>query len=141
MAVQRFHAELGMALGTGLLGVAGIVGALELGTGWSSSGPDSGYFPFYISLILIGASLWNLVSALRQRAQGGALAARLAETFIERDGLIRIGTFFAEMVAFVIVTMLLGIYISGTLYLAWSAARHGGYRWTTAIAILSLIHI
>ena len=33
------------------------------GAGWESTGPQSGYFPFYLSVILAGASLYGLVAA------------------------------------------------------------------------------
>ena len=34
------------------------------GIAWDSTGPQSGYFPFYLSVILAGASLYGLVAAL-----------------------------------------------------------------------------
>src|SRR5258705_7794868 len=34
------------------------------GIAWDSTGPESGYFPFYLSVILVGASLYGLVAAL-----------------------------------------------------------------------------
>src|ERR1700752_3796490 len=37
------------------------------GIGWDSTGPQPGYFPFYLSVILAGASLYSLVVALRSR--------------------------------------------------------------------------
>ena len=37
------------------------------GMGWASDGPEAGYFPFYLSIMLGGASLFGLVSALLSR--------------------------------------------------------------------------
>lgn len=135
MAVTRFHAELAMAAGTGLFGLAGLVGALELGVGWTQSGPDSGYFPFYISLVLLAASLWNFGTAIRTKLGGGEAALELAQAFLEGAGLRRVLTFLGELTVFVVVTMVMGVYFGGTLYLAWSAWKHGGYRLHTSIAI------
>lgn len=135
MAVTRFHAELGLATGTGLLGLAGLIGALDLGVGWTQSGPDSGYFPFYISLVLIAASLWNIGAAIRTRMGGGEAALELAQAFLEGEGLRRVATFLAELTVFVVLSIVMGVYFGGTLYLAWSAWKHGGYRPVTALAI------
>ncbi|HRD84823.1 MAG TPA: tripartite tricarboxylate transporter TctB family protein, partial [Rubrivivax sp.] len=38
--------------------------ARRLGAGWSSDGPGSGYFPFYIGLILLFGGLGILVQSL-----------------------------------------------------------------------------
>jgi hypothetical protein len=45
--------EIGVALFIALLAVIGIIGALKVGIGWGAEGPKAGFFPFYISLIVI----------------------------------------------------------------------------------------
>ena len=130
MTVKTFHAELGTAIATGLLGLAGVIGATELGHGWEESGPQAGYFPFYVGLILIGASLWNLVAAfLKHRAAG----SEPEEPFLDRDKARRLGIFLAALLAFVIVTLTMGIYVGSILYITWSAWRQGGYRLPLAL--------
>lgn len=37
------------------------------GASWDSTGPEPGYFPFYLSLILGGGSLYGLIAALVAR--------------------------------------------------------------------------
>ncbi len=34
------------------------------GIGWDSTGPQAGYFPFYLSVILAGASLYGLIATI-----------------------------------------------------------------------------
>src|SRR5260221_14542152 len=53
------------------------------GIAWDSTGPESGYFPFYLSVILAGASLYGLVAALLSRNEG-------SETFVTRAQLRRV---------------------------------------------------
>lgn len=138
MTVKVFHAELGTAIATGLLGLAGVIGAEELGHGWTESGPEAGYFPFYVGLILIGASLWNLVTAyLKHRAAthhaaGGGAAE---EPFLDRDRARRLGVFIAALLGFVLATLTLGLYVGSILYITWSAWRQGGYRLPLALGI------
>ena len=133
MAVRRFHAEVATAAATGIMGGIAVFGAAELGFGWSDHGPQAGYFPFYIGLLLIGASLWNLLRAVaaRRLAPGG----EGAETFLPRDQLIRVAQFSAALLVFVIGTLFLGIYVSAAAYIGWSAWRQGGYRLPVSLGI------
>src|SRR5438105_14987231 len=39
------------------------------GIGWDSTGPQPGYFPFYLSVVLGGASLYVLVAAFLSRQE------------------------------------------------------------------------
>jgi hypothetical protein len=113
--------ELIVAGGTALAGAVTAYGSLELGVGWSDHGPEPGYFPFYVGLLLILASVGNAVlSVVRMRGSG--------EVFIEREQLLRIAGFVAPMVIFVVVTVFLGLYVGVTLYLFYSAWRQGKYN-------------
>ena len=38
----------------------------RIGAGWGSEGPQSGYFPFYIGLLMNVASVVNLLLALKR---------------------------------------------------------------------------
>ena len=53
------------------------------GIGWDSTGPQPGYFPFYLSVILAGASLYGLVAAFLSRKEA-------RETFVTRAQLRRV---------------------------------------------------
>jgi len=135
MAVKRFHLEIATAIGTGALGVAGLIGSMDLGFSWTKSGPEAGYFPFYISLILLAASLWNIGAALIHYNAHGKSAELLRETFLDWEQFRRVMTFLLEIVAFVILTVTLGIYVSSIIYLTWNAWKHGGYGLMTSAAI------
>lgn len=134
MTVRRFHAEIGTALTTGAVGAAAVIGATELGVGWEESGPEPGYFPFYVGLILIGASIWNLVAAVMKNREAAA-SGTLEEPFLEREHLGRIARFMGAMIVFVVATVVLGIYVGSTGYIVYSAWRQGGYRILPALAM------
>lgn len=136
MTVRRFHAEVATAAGTAALGIAAIVGAMELGYGWAESGPESGYFPFYVGLLLIGASLWNLCAAfIAHRAAHADPAREIEEPFLDGERVSRLGRFLVAMFAFVLGSVFLGIYLGSAGYIAWNAWRQGGYRPWVALAI------
>ena len=52
------------------------------GIAWDSTGPEAGYFPFYLSVILAAASLYGLVAAFLSRQEA-------SETFVTRAQLRR----------------------------------------------------
>lgn len=128
MVIRRFHMELAMAGLTGLVGLVVATGSLELGIGWGDSGPESGYFPFYIGILLVLASVGNAASALIFKRHDG-------EIFVEREQVERLAGFFVPMALFVVVTIFLGLYVGTALYLFYVAWRHGKYHPLLAIAI------
>jgi putative tricarboxylic transport membrane protein len=55
--------EMGVAIAMIVLGLVVIVGSLQVGIGWGAEGPKSGFFPFYLGLIIIATSAVNLARA------------------------------------------------------------------------------
>src|SRR4051812_39352989 len=53
------------------IGAAAMWDSRRLGAGWGVEGPQSGYFPFWIGVVLATASLGNLVLALHARRAAG----------------------------------------------------------------------
>jgi putative tricarboxylic transport membrane protein len=81
------------------------------GIGWDSTGPQAGYFPFYLSLILTGASLYGLVATFLARREA-------AETFVTRAQLRRVMAVFVPTLLFCLATQLLGMYVASFLLIA-----------------------
>ena len=126
--ISRFSAEVATACLTAAFGLVVVVGALEFGIGWSTSGPQPGAFPFYIGLIIIFASAMNIAHPLinRQSAQS---------VFVSRVQLGRIASFVGPLIAFMVLSVTLGLYVATALYLFGVMWLQGGYRFVTAIAV------
>ena len=92
------------------------------GIGWDSTGPQPGYFPFYLSVILAGASLYGLFKALLSR--GLAL-----QTFVTRAQLRRVMAVFAPTFAFCLVTQFLGLYVASFLLISGFMRFVGKIAW------------
>jgi putative tricarboxylic transport membrane protein len=78
------------------------------GIAWDSTGPQAGYFPFYLSVILGGASLFGLVTALLARKEA-------SETFVTRAQLRRVMLVFVPTALFCLATQYLGLYVASFL--------------------------
>src|SRR5437588_9155902 len=81
------------------------------GIGWDSTGPQAGYFPFYLSVILAAASLYGLVAAFLSRKEQ-------AETFVTRAQARRVMAVFVPTLLFCLVTQFLGLYVASFLLIS-----------------------
>jgi putative tricarboxylic transport membrane protein len=93
------------------------------GIGWDSTGPQPGYFPFYLSVILGGASLYGLISALLRGQQAAA------ETFVTRAQLRRVMAVFVPTFLFCLITQYLGLYVASFLLIAGFMRLIGKIAW------------
>src|SRR5215471_10128899 len=61
-----------------LLGLALLLGwdSWRIGMSWADDGPQAGYFPFYLSVLMGAASVYGLVRALMERAADDAFVLR-----------------------------------------------------------------
>src|SRR5580704_7768229 len=81
------------------------------GISWDSTGPQAGYFPFYLSVILGLASLYGLAATLLARNAP-------AETFVTRAQLRRVMAVFVPTLLFCLATQFLGMYVASFLLIA-----------------------
>src|ERR1700712_5363574 len=81
------------------------------GASWDSTGPQPGYFPFYLSVILGGASLYGLVVAFLSRKEA-------AEVFVTWAQLRRVMAVFVPTFLFCLATQYLGLYVASFLLIA-----------------------
>jgi hypothetical protein len=92
------------------------------GAGWESTGPQPGYFPFYLSIILGGASLYGLVAAFLSRTEA-------SESFVTRAQLRRVMAVFVPTLLFVLVMQFLGLYVASFLLISAFMRLVGKIAW------------
>ena len=92
------------------------------GAGWESTGPQPGYVPFYLSIILAGASLYGLVAAFLSRKEA-------VETFVTQAQLRRVMAVFVPTVLFVLATQFLGLYVASFLLISGFMYFVGKIAW------------
>jgi putative tricarboxylic transport membrane protein len=81
------------------------------GMGWDSTGPQAGYFPFYLSVILGAACLYGLAREFLARKQP-------SEGFVTREQFGRVLQVFFPTLAFCLATQWLGLYVASFLLVA-----------------------
>lgn len=109
--------------------VAGMIGALavlvmvdnyRLGSKWSSDGPEAGYFPFHIGLILFIAAAVNFFKALRAKDP--------RRIFVDPQQFRSVLAILVPSAVFIGAAYFIGIYIATTLFLTYFMRVLGGYR-------------
>ena len=100
-----------------LLGLACLLGwdSWRIGMSWADDGPQAGYFPFYLSVLMGAASVYGLVTALLARAAEN-------KAFVLRDQFGRVLQVFVPTLLFCIVTQFLGLYVASFVLIA-------GFMW------------
>jgi putative tricarboxylic transport membrane protein len=81
------------------------------GASWEADGPQAGYFPFYLSVLLGGASIFGLVTTLLARDWG-------QDAFVTREQAVRVLQVLVPTVLFVLLTQILGIYLASFILTA-----------------------
>lgn len=111
------------------IGILLITDSMRVGFGWGFDGPESGYFPFYIGVILCVTSIINAVLALRDK--------KGKDTFLTRHQLGMVLSLLIPTAVFVIVIQWIGLYLASTLLIAWFMRHmgHFAYAKTAAVSI------
>jgi len=120
--------ELVVAFGLFVVGVVVIVDSQRLGAGWADDGPQAGYFPFYLGLLICAASVINFIQALRTRAEQDRV-------FVRADEFKLVLSVFLPTLAYVGLIAWLGIYVASTLFIGFFMRWLGRYGWPMLIAV------
>jgi putative tricarboxylic transport membrane protein len=81
------------------------------GIRWESTGPQAGYFPFYVSMIMAGACAFGLSLQFRGRSEPGT-------PFVRRNQFKRVLQVFLPTLLFVPVTQWLGLYVASFILIS-----------------------
>ena len=103
-----------------VIGLVVVIEARRLGSAWADDGPGSGYFPFYIGLILC-------ISALGVFYQAVFSKARDAGGFVNRVQLGRVLSVFLPSLVYVLGIVFLGIYVASAIYIGLFMVVLGKY--------------
>ncbi len=112
-----------------LLGLTFGIASYNLGSGWSDDGPQSGYFPFYINVIIVIASAVTLLQAMRSGTP------RPREAFVTTVQLRQILSVLIPAAFYILGVQLFGIYLASAAYIAIFMVWLGKYSWGKSLAL------
>ena len=120
--------DLVVALIVFALGALVVYESHRLGSSWASDGPEAGYFPFYIGLLIcISAVVVFVQSLLRLRSD--------TKVFVRRGQLKQVMIVFLPTVAYVIGVQTIGIYVSALVFIGLFMRFVGRYSWLRSVLV------
>ena len=126
--------EIGVAAVVFLFGAVVVFDSIRIGARWGEDGPQAGYFPFYVGLLIGLSSAAIFVRALRD-------PALVAESFVSREALKKILTVLVPTVVYVALIKYLGFYVASTVYIAYFMWALGKYPWIKIVPVAAGVSV
>lgn len=121
-----YLADAAVAVVIMAIGSVVIFGSRKLGSGWTSDGPGSGYFPFYIGLILLISGLGILFQALFAKKKN-------TEVFVDGEQFKRVLSVLIPAAGYVLAVQFIGLYIASAFYIALFMMILGKFSWIKSV--------
>lgn len=118
--------EIAVAGGFVLLAAAVIIDSVRIGHGWGADGPEAGFYPFYVALLLGAAA--SAIVVREWRSVTPHLFAGSAE-------LRRVLSVLLPALLYVVTLLWLGLYVSSALFLLGFMRLQGKYPWSRALLL------
>jgi hypothetical protein len=131
--VPTHRVEAVVALVLLAFGIVQVVASWRLGARWTSDGPGSGYFPFYIGLILAVSGLGILHQALLGKK-------RKTEPFVDPAKLKQVLSVLLPAALYVLGIVFVGLYVASAVYVAVFMVVLGKYPWVRSIVTAIVIN-
>lgn len=137
--------EVVVAGGFVLFSGAVMADSVRIGRGWSSDGPEAGFYPFYVALLLGGCALAILVR--EWRAPLGAVTspdasdpgepsnAKSVPAFVGSSELGRVLSVLLPTALYIGALLWVGIYVASAVFLVGFMRIQGKYAWSRSLAL------
>ena len=109
-----------------LLGGIVILDAVRLGFGWGPDGPQSGFFPFWLALIMVFCCALVLLQAVR---------GNVSKSFVSRKQLDSVLKVLWPAVAAVALMHVIGLYVASPLYIGFYMRWVGRHSWVSVLTL------
>ncbi|MET0409793.1 MAG: tripartite tricarboxylate transporter TctB family protein, partial [Polyangiaceae bacterium] len=123
-------AEVIIALGLCLCGGVVVADSLRLGNGWAPDGPEAGFYPFYVGLVLCTASGWITLAGLRKSS--GA-------PFVHKLEARRVASVLVPSLAYGVGIFWLGMHVASLFFLIAFMRHVGKYSWLRSVTLSAII--
>ena len=127
------NVEIGVAGFMALLALIGIFGSLKVGIGWGDEGPRAGFFPFYVSLVVLGSCAVNIVSVLKTTDP--------TRVFAEWGQIRQVLSVLVPTIVYVALVPYIGIYVASAMMIAFFMLWFGRYSVIMSVAVAILVPV
>lgn len=123
-------AEIWVSVAFVCLGIMVIADSIRLGFMWGMSGPESGFFPFYLGVGIVISSLLVLYDAYARYKKEGA-----GKPLMPPGAIKPILWVLIPATGMVLITEFVGLHIAAALYLAFYMRVVGKIGWVTTLLV------
>jgi hypothetical protein len=109
-----------------LLGGVVLYDAVRLGIGWGTDGPRSGFFPFWLALVMVSTCLAILVQGARRPSP---------RPFTTREQARPVLKVLGPAAAMVLLMQVTGLYVAAALYIGFYMRWIGHHGWLGVVAV------
>lgn len=113
-----------------LLGAIVIKDSFRTGFKWGTDGPEPGYFPFYIGLILVAGAVWVAMQTLMSWKKDGG-----TETFSTVDEFKLVLKMLVPTTVYVVVLIFMGLYVASILFITFFMVWQGKYSYIKSFTV------
>jgi len=113
-----------------VLGLIVGVDSFRMGAGWGMEGPQGGFFPFLLALVMIGGCGLIIRQAIK-----GTSSVKGKKPFVPEGGMRPVLTVCLPALGMVLATEVIGLYLSAMLYLLLYIRFVGEFRWRTVLLV------
>lgn len=128
------RANIFVALGMMLVGIISLGDAIRLGFGWGMSGPEAGFFPFYMGLGILICTIFIVIKGIKTYRKDGP-----GKPLIQEGGLVQILWILIPAIGVFLLTELIGLHLATIFYLAFNIRVLGKMSWVKVILISVLV--
>ena len=121
--------EIVVAVALFIFGGLVVFDSVRLGFRWASDGPEAGYFPFYIGVIICICSVVILTQALIGKV------SRSTHIFVEWQPLRQVLSVLLPALVFVGAIQVIGLYTAAAIYIAGFMMWLGNYGWVKSLVL------
>ena len=133
-SVSTRAVEIAVALILLTVGAIVVFDSYRLGSKWGSDGPQSGYFPFYIGLLICISSVVTMTQAMFAKSGAG-------KRFVSWGPFKRVLTVLIPAAVYVLCVKFVGLYVASAIYIAIFMIWLGKYSWWKGIAVGLVINV
>ena len=127
-------ADIIVALGLMVVGFLALGDSVRVGFGWGMSGPEAGFFPFYMGLGIVISTFFILLKAVKVLKKEGT-----GKPLVPEGGTSQILWVLLPAIGVILLTELLGLHLATVLYLAFYMGVVGRIHWGKVVLLSVLV--
>lgn len=132
--VRTVSVDLVVALLIFVIGAVVAEESYRLGSSWGSDGPEAGYFPFYVGLLIcLSGAVVFVQSLVRSKTERGV--------FVSGPQFRQVLVILLPSIGYVLGVQLIGIYVSSALFILLFMKIAGRYSWLRSAVVGGIVSV